>query len=186
METITKLYRTYSTIKFWMVSSLISIGSALLIPVILPNLISSTDAGETLGLGLCLLIAVFGVGLLPFAIWQHAARKSFFKWLRENWQALDSGVTHPSGYTVTLDTPLITYKAVFSAFVLTVSFESKPYVYQHRSAGSAEFVFTLLTAIFGWWFLGLNGIVETIKAISFNLRTSSTFTLRQLINTSEK
>ena len=115
MDAITKLYGTYSSTKFWVISSMISFGSLLFVPEIYSNLISSTDAGHTLWLAFCLLIAIFGAGLLPFAIWQHAARNAFFKWLQENWGTLDSGATHPSDYTLTLDTPLVTYKAVFSA-----------------------------------------------------------------------
>jgi hypothetical protein len=77
-------YRTYSTIKFWVISALISALSVVLLPNIFRDLQASLKPGDTL-LGACLLIiAIFGVSVLPFAIWQHVQLASFFRWLREN------------------------------------------------------------------------------------------------------
>ena len=129
---------------------------------------------------------MFGVCLLPFGIWQHVRRKKFFQWLEDNWTALETGVMHPEGYLISLDTKLVRYKVVFSAILATVSFESRPYVFEHRSAGAAQVSFTVLSAIFGWWFLGLDGIAETSKAIYSNMRNKGVFTLRDLVESSSR
>jgi hypothetical protein len=172
METLESIYGAYSQGKFWVIATLISLGSALL-------LFSAFD-GTSVN-PLFLVLTGIGVCLLPFAIWQQGARKRFFTWLESQWGNLETGAVHPDGCMITFDTPLVRYKVVFSAFLATVSFASRPYVLQHRSAGVAQASFTIFSFVFGWWFLGPEGVVETISAIFGNLRSSDTFTLRELI-----
>ena len=181
MSTIGSIYGTYKVGKFWLVATAISLGSGLLLPNWLRDIGTSTTPENSLLLALLIALSLFGLCLFPFAVWQHVARKRFFHWLEGQWTTLETGATHPDGYTVTLDTPLVRYQVVFSALFTTVSFASKPYVLQDRSAGFAQASFTLFSFVFGWWFLGPEGIVETAKAIVGNLRSSEVFTLRQLL-----
>lgn len=180
MDTIDKLFGTYNQVKFWIISAAISGVAMLALPNIISEISVSNTPGSSLWHALLIVIAVFGIFLLPFAAWQHVSRKNFFAWLEANWSGLEVGVLHPDGYTITLDSPLVRYQAVFSAILASVSFASRPYVIHHRSAGVAQASFTMLSAIFGWWFLGLEGVVQTVKAVAGNLRSSQTFTLRQL------
>lgn len=182
MTALERVYGTYKQGKFWVIASVISLGSAVLLPGLVAGITRSTTAGESLLRALVLAIAVFGLCLLPFAIRQHIARNRFFAWLDSQWANLETGAAHPDGYTVTFDTPLVRYQVVFSAILATVSFASRPYVLHHRSAGVAQASFTLFSAVFGWWFLGPDGAVGTIKAIVGNVRSSQTFTLRQLLS----
>jgi hypothetical protein len=182
MRTLENIYGTYKQGKFWVIASVISAGSAILLPGLVLNITTSTTPGQSLLLALVLAIAVCGLCLLPFAICQHIARKRFFAWLDSQWTNLETGATHPDGYTVTFDTPLVRYQGVFSAVLATVSFASRPYVLHHRTAGVAQASFTLFSAVFGWWFLGFDGAVETIKAIVGNVRSAQTFTIRQLLS----
>lgn len=181
MSTIDSVYGTYKAGKFWLVAAAISLGSGILLPDLLRSIGTSTTPENSLLGALLIALAIFGVCLLPFAMWQHVARKKFFSWLEGQSALLETGAKHPDGYTVTLDTPLVRYRVVFSALFATVSFTSKPYVLQDRSAGFAQASFTFFSFVFGWWFLGLEGIVETAKAIVGNLRSSEVFTLRQLL-----
>ena len=182
MKTLENIYGAYKQGKFWVITAAISSASAILLPGAVYGITSSTTPGESFASALILAIAVIGLSLFPFAIWQHIARKRFFAWLDSQWANLETGATHPDGYTVTFDTPLVKYQGVFSAVLATVSFASRPYVLEHRSAGVAQASFTLFSAVFGWWFLGFDGAVETIKAIVGNVRSSQTFTLRQLLS----
>ena len=185
MSTLQTLYGTYSTAKFWIISTVISIGSALLLANAGDGLNEPTTPANSLILALVFAIATVGLCLLPFAIWQHIVRKRFFAWLQHEWSHIEEGAKHPDGYTITLDSELVRYTVVFSAFLATVSFSSKPYVLNHRSAGVAQASFTLFTLIFGWWFFGLEGVVETVKAVAGNIRSSDTFTLRTLLSQGE-
>ena len=182
MELIDSLQKTYSQTKFWVIAILVSVVSVLLLPEIWRDLQSSTQPSDTLWKAALLVIALFGVCLLPFAAWHHYQRNKFFTWLRTNWSAIEIGLLHPDGYRLDLDTPLVKYTAVFSAILATVSFESRPFVHAHRGAGSAQVIFSLLTVIFGWWYFGgIDGLVSTTKALASNLRSKDTFTLRQLL-----
>jgi hypothetical protein len=181
METIKSLHGAYSLTKFWVISSLISGFSLIVLPDILRDIINSTDPGSTLWATFFFVLTIFGVCLLPFAIWQHIQRMSFFRWLHDNWESLEGGMIHREGYSVCLDTKPVRYTAVFSIILATVSFESRPYAYEHRTSGIAQILFTLYSGLFGWWYLGgVDGIVSTLKAIHANLSGSSTFTLREL------
>lgn len=183
IDVLQRTYRTYSTIKFWVISALISALSTVLLPNIFRDLQASLKPEDTLLGAFLLIIAIFGVSVLPFAIWQHVQLASFFRWLRENWSCLEEGVTHPGGYRIDLDTRLVKYSVVFSPILATVSFESRPYPYDQRSAGAAKVMFTLLSALFGWWYLGgLDGIVNTAKALSANIGNKHTFTIRELLD----
>jgi hypothetical protein len=91
---------------------------------------------------------------------------------------------HPEGYIISLDTKLIQYEAVFSAIFATVSFQSRPYAFEHRGVGVAQISFTVLSAVFGWWFLRPDGVVETSKAIFGNIGHTGVFTLRDLVENS--
>jgi hypothetical protein len=185
MEALNSLYGTVNMMKFWGISGLITVVSALVLPSLLTEISKSGDPVNTLLLALLMLIAVFGVCLLPFGLWQHVQRKRFFQWLEANWTSLETGVMHPEGYIISLDTKLIQYKVVFSAILATVSFESRPYAFDHRSAGAAQISFTVLSAVFGWWYLGgLDGVAETSKAIYGNMRNKGVFTLRDLLENS--
>ena len=181
MQALNSLYGTFNVTKFWVVSVLITVVSAGVLPSLLAEISQSSEPGDTLLGALLILIAVFGVCLLPFGLWQQVQRKRFFRWLEANWASFETGVMHPEGYVVSLDTKLIQYKVVFSAILATVSFESRPYALEHRSAGAAQITFTVLSAVFGWWFLGLDGVVETSKAIHGNTRNRGVFTLRELV-----
>ena len=183
--TIETIYGTYKSTKFWIIVAIISGGSLLVLPGLVSDLNASDHSDHPLWLFLLLLLAAFGVTLLPFAIWQQVTKRKFFAWLESQWSNLETGASHPDGYTVSLDTKLVKYQVVFSALLATVSFESRPYVLQDRSAGVAQATFTFLSLIFGWWFFGLEGAVETVRAVTGNVRSSRTFTLRQLINSSE-
>lgn len=183
MTDLENIYGAYKRGKFWVIAAVIFAGSAILLPGSVYGITTSTTPGQSLWHALVFAIKVFGLCLLPFAIWQHIARKRFFSWLDSQRPNLETGATHPDGYTVTLDTPLVRYQVVFSALFATVSFASRPYVLHHRSAGLAQASFTLFSAVFGWWyFLGLDGVAETIKAIVGNVRSSQTFTIRQLLS----
>ena len=182
--TIETIYAKYKSTKFWIIVATISGGSMIVLPSLVSDLTASDHLDHPLWSVLLFLIAVFGVTLLPFAIWQQVTRRRFFTWLESQWSNLETGASHPDGYTVSLDTKLVKYQVVFSALLATVSFESRPYVLQDRSAGVAQATFTFLSLIFGWWFLGLEGAVETVKAVTGNVRSSETFTLRQLITSS--
>jgi hypothetical protein len=184
MQALGSLYGAFNIVKFWVISGLITVASALVLPNVLRDISKSSEPGDTLLGALLMLIAVFGVCLLPFALWQHVQRKRFFHWLEANWTSLETGVMHREGYIVSLDTKLIKCKAVFSAILATVSFESRPYAFEHRSAGAAQISFTVLSAVFGWWFLGPDGVVETSKAIHGNMRNKGVFTLRDLVERS--
>lgn len=137
MDVIDSMQRAYSTVKFWVITLLISVLSAVLLPDIYRDLQASVKPEDTLWKAALLVIATFGVCLLPFAAWQHMQRVKFFRWLRDNWSQLETGATHPDGYRIDLDTKLVKYSAVFSAVLATVSFESRPYAHDHRSAGAA-------------------------------------------------
>ena len=178
MEAFKSLYQTYSLTKFWVITTLISTFSVMFFPEVTRNLLGSSAPDETLKFTFILLILSAGVCLLPWAIWQHVQRKKFFNWLSENWTLLNEGTTHPEGYEINLDTKLIKYIAVFSVFLATVTFESRPYAYEHRSAGTAQFLFTVFSGLFGWWYFGHEGLVSTSKAIRNNLGQKNVFTLR--------
>ena len=182
MEILKSLSNTYSLTKFWIITALISGMSVILLPELLNDIKNSTESGNTIWMTFLFIVAVFGICLLPFAVWQHIQRKSFFIWLQSNWDSLEAGVIHPEGYSVNFDTKLIRYTAVFSIVIATISFESRPYVYEHRTAGMAQVLFTLFSAVFGWWYFGgIDGVVSTTKAIHSNLRGSNSFTLRSLL-----
>ena len=183
MDVVDTLQRSYSTTKFWIITALISGSSAILLPEIFNDLKNSEESSDTLWKAALFVIGLFGVCMAPFAVWQHVQRAIFYNWLRDNWSKIDSGIEHPDGYRVDLDTKLVKYSAVFSAILATIGFESRPYVYAHRSAGIAQVSFTLLSAVFGWWYLGgLDGVVSTAKAIYSNIGNKNVFTLRELIN----
>ena len=181
MTALKSAYGAYNTGKFWIVATAISAGSAIMLSNEASSFGDLATPANSLITVLVLAIAAFGVCLLPFAIWQHITRKRFFAWLDEQRMSLDRGAVHADGYTINLDTELVRYQVVFSAFFATVSFSSKPYVLQHRTAGVAQASFTAFTLLFGWWFIGLEGVVETLKALAGNLRSSETFTLRELL-----
>ena len=183
--TIETVYGKYKSTKFWIIVAAISGGSMLALPGLVSDLNASDHSDHPLFLFLLLLIAAFGITLLPFAIWQQVTKRRFFTWLESQWSNLETGASHPDGYTISLDTQLVKYQVVFSALLATVSFESRPYVLQDRSAGAAQATFTFLSLIFGWWFFGPEGVVETLKAVTGNVRSSRTFTLRQLIHSSK-
>jgi hypothetical protein len=181
MKTLQAVYGAYGTGKFWLIATAISVGSAIALSHATDGWNDPTTASDSMIRVLILLVSLFGVSILPFAIWQHLARRRFFKWLEEQSTNLDSGAAHPDGYSVTWDTELVRYRVVFSALLATVSFSSKPYVLHHRHSGVAQASFTLLTLIFGWWYFGPEGAVETVKATVGNVRSSDTFTLRGLL-----
>jgi hypothetical protein len=184
-KALESLSGSFNMVKFWVISGLITGVSILVLPGLLRDISESSEPGDTLLSALLLVIAVFGVCLLPFALWQHFQRERFFQWLEANWTSLEKGVMHPEGYIISLDTKLIQYRAVFSAIFATVSFASRPYAFEHRSAGAAQIIFTVLSAVFGWWFIGLDGVVSTSQAIYGNMRNSGVFTLRDLAESSQ-
>ena len=117
MTVLENIYGTYNSVKFWIIVAAISAGSAIMFPDLLADIAISTTPEHSLWLAFLMVISTFGLCLLPFAIWQHISRKRFFAWLDTQWANLETGATHPDGYTITYDTPLVRY------------------VLQHRSAG---------------------------------------------------
>jgi hypothetical protein len=178
METLENIYGAYSQAKFWLLVTLISLVSALLLYSAAAKGMGGTEDAVSAAM---LILALVGTSLFPLAVWQEVARKRFFTWLESQWENLETGAVHPDGYTITLDTPLVRYKVVISAILASVGFASRPYVLQHRSAGVVQASFTVLSFLFGWWFLGPDGVINTISAIYGNLRSSDAFTLRELI-----
>jgi hypothetical protein len=176
-------YGTYSRGKFWVVATLVSLFSVYLLGHTAINGLGEDRGWFSVAI---LVLAVPGAFVFPLAVWQHVARERFFTWLASQWENLESGAVHPDGYTVTFDTPLVQYKMVVSALLASVTVPSKPYMQQHRSAGVVQASFTILTFLFGWWFLGLEGVANTVEAIYGNLRSSHTFTIRELIMKAQK
>ena len=166
--------------KFWAISGLITVGSMCALPELIDSIADANGISDYLWLSSITVIATFGTCLLPFAIWQKVQRDTFFQWLKENWNELEKGAIHPDGHLITLDTKFVRYDAVFSAILATVSLESRPYVLKSKNAGLANAAYTLLSTIFGWWFMGPDGAVGTVKAIYHNARNKRVFTLREL------
>ena len=178
LRELQKIYGAYSQTTFWLLAMLISLFSAYLLGhTAINGLGENRDAFSAA----ILILAVAGASVFPLAVWQQVARKRFFTWLESQWENLETGAVHPDGYAVTFDTPLVQYKVVISAILASVAFASRPYVLQHRSAGVVQASFTILSFLFGWWYFGLEGVINTVSAIYGNLRSSDTFTLRELI-----
>ena len=172
------IYGAYSQGKFWLIATLISLFSASLLGhTAIDSLGETRDALSPA----VLLVAAAGASVLPLAVWQQIARKRFFKWLESQSVNLETGALHPDGYKVTLDTPLVQYKVVISAFIASVTFASRPYVLRHESARIVQVSFTILSFLFGWWFFGPDGVVNTVSALYGNVQSSDTFTLRERI-----
>jgi hypothetical protein len=180
MKAITRSFSFVRLAKFWAISSLITVGSVYALPDLINSMSDASGTSDYLWLSLTTVIAMFGTCLLPFAIWQKVQRDTFFLWLEENWNELEKGAMHPEGHLITLDTKLVRYDAVFSAILATVSLESRPYVLKSKHAGLANTAYTLLSTIFGWWFMGPDGVVGTVKAIYHNALNKRVFTLREL------
>ena len=177
-------YGTYRRGKFWVVATLISLLSVFLLAgTAINGLPQDQDFWFVVAV---LILAIPGAFVFPLACWQRVATKRFFKWLEFEWGNLETGAIHPDGYTVTFDTPLVQYKLVISALLASVTLASKPYVQQHRSAGFVQASFTILTLLFGWCYLGLEGVVNSVEAIYGNLRSSHTITLREVIMKAQK
>ena len=71
----------YKSTKFWIIVAAISGGSMLALPGLVSDLNASDHSDHPLFLFLLLLIAAFGITLLPFAIWQQVTKRKFFTWL---------------------------------------------------------------------------------------------------------
>lgn len=182
MQAALKLVNTYGALKFWAITSAIAVVSVVVLPDLVGDVAASASPGHTLWLALLTLIAIFGVLLPVFALWHHMAQRRFAAWLEDEWPRLLEGGAALDGQTVTLDTPFVRYQAVFSAVLATVSLPSRPYLLNDRRAGVAQASLTILTLVFGWWFAGPDGVVETVKALVGNCRSSQAFTLRQYID----
>lgn len=185
MKMLKDLSGAYNIVKFWVIVIAISGLSAFGFPIYLYQVISTDLKGELFWVTLFFVfLTAVGLCIFPFALWQHISQKRFFKWLESQWSNLESGATHPAGYTVTFDTPLVRYEVVFSAILATVSFTSRPYVLNHPTTKIVRFSFTLFSFIFGWWFFaGFDGIVGTVKALAGNINQKS-FTIKQLLSQS--
>lgn len=179
------VYGAYNIVKFWVIVMAISGLSAIGFPIYLYQVISTDLKGELFWITLFFVfLTAVGLCIFPFAIWQHMSRKRFFDWLESQWPNLEAGVTHPAGYTVTFDTPLVRYEVVFSAILATVSFTSRPYVLNHPTAKIVRISYTLFSFIFGWWFIaGFDGVIGTVKALAGNINQKS-FTIKQLLSQS--
>ncbi len=189
MKMLKDVYGVYNVVKFWIIVMAISGLSAIGLPIYLYQVISTDLKEELFWVTLFFVfLTAFGLCIFPFAVWQHISRKRFFDWLEAQWSNLETGAIHPKGYSITYDTPLVRYKVVFSAILVTVSFTSRPYVLNHPTTKIVRFSYTLFSLVFGWWFItGFDGVVETVKALAGNLNQKS-FTINQLLsqkNTSE-
>jgi len=180
MKVVTRSLGFVRHAKFWAISCLITVGSMYALPELISSIADADGISDYLWLSLTTVIATAGTCLLPFAIWQKVQRDTFFQWLEENWNELEKGAMHPEGHLITLDTKFVRYDAVFSAILATVSLESRPYVIESKNAGLANAAYTLLSTIFGWWFIGPDGAVGTVKAIYHNALNKRVFTLREL------
>ena len=185
MKMLKDVYGAYSIVKFWVIVLAISGISAMYLPIYLNQITSSAMRGYELWIRVLLIgLTTFGIFIFPFALWQHIARKRFFKWLESQWSNLETGAAHPAGYTINYDTPLVRYEVVFSAILFTVSFTSRPYVLNHPTTKILRVSYTLFSLIFGWWFLGgFDGVVGTVKALAGNINQKS-FTINQLLSQS--
>jgi hypothetical protein len=183
MKMLKDVYGAYNIVKFWVIVIAISGFSAICLPAGLNEVTSSAVKGDALWISVFLIgLTAFGIFIFPFALWQHIARKRFFNWLESQWSNLEAGATHPAGYTITYDTPLVRYEVVFSVILATVSFTSRPYVLNHPTTKIVRVSYTLFSLIFGWWFLaGFDGVVGTVKALAGNINQKS-FTIKQLLS----
>jgi hypothetical protein len=188
MEAIRNAYGVYKKAKFYIIVASIGFGSIILLLGFIISLLETKSNTETVtstvDAFLYALMAWVGMAgaTLPYFVWRESrATKKFFDWLEIEFNNLKRGANHPDGYTVSLDTPLVRYEVVFSAFLATTSFTSRPYVYNDRHSWFAQAMYTMYCLAFGWWFFGFEGIINTVKAISNNLSRKSSFTLRQLI-----
>jgi hypothetical protein len=183
MKMLKDVYGAYNIVKFWVIVMAISGFSVICLPAALNDVTSSAVKGAALWISVFLFgLIAFGIFIFPFALWQHISRKRFFKWLESQWPNLEAGATHPAGYTITYDTPLVRYEVVFSVILATVSFTSRPYVLNHPTTKIVRVSYTLFSLIFGWWFLaGFDGVVGTVKALAGNINQKS-FTIKQLLS----
>ncbi len=182
MKMLKDVYGVYNIAKFWVIVIAISGFSAIGLPIYLYQVIYKDLKEELLWATLFFVVlTAFGLCIFPFAIWQHISRKRFFDWFEAQWSNLETGAIHPKGYSITYDTPLVRYKVAFSAILVTVSFTSRPYVLNHPTTTIVRLSYTLFSLVFGWWFIGLDGIVSTGKALVGNLSQKS-FTINQLVS----
>ena len=165
---------------YWYLLAITGFSWALM-PIGLMGIDRANSLGEILYNSLLIFLAPFGTTLFIFIFYHQRKTKKFIHWIESEIHNLDNGALNPEGYVVTWDTPLIQYKIAFSIIFATTLIVSSPYLCKYQNSSFSKVIFTLSSIIFGWWFLGFDGINNTLDSITHNLSSDSCFTLRELI-----
>jgi hypothetical protein len=134
------------------------------------------DAGVLLG-----FVGVVGVVLYLM----HRERQKgldFLLWLQANRQSIEKGWSYYRGRKVALSSVLAQYQACASLFILTMRFRSPRVVVGSRENQSTGIMYTLVSAVAGWWGIPW-GFIYTPQAIYRNLHGGYRQTVSELLPT---
>lgn len=134
------------------------------------------DAGVLLG-----FVGVVGAVLY---LMQRERQKGldFLLWLQANRQSIEKGWSYYEGRKVTPSSVLAQYQACLSLFILTMRFRSPRVVVGSPKNQSTGVMYTLVSAVAGWWGLPW-GFIYTPQAIYRNLHGGYRQTVRELLPT---
>lgn len=139
--------------------------------------------GDVIGL---VVIAVSLIPIsFPIVVYRERRRdKELTRFLIDNVEHLETGVVGPGGATYTLDTVMVSYRAMLSVVLVSLTTESGLYLHgpTHKLPKT---LYTLFTALFGWWSTSWETWVENLGIIGGNLKDSNQLTLRQLLGLDE-
>lgn len=114
-------------------------------------------------------IALVAVGLFLFFRGQRQAQERFLGWLSSNAEAISRGGVARGQIVVRPETELMVYEAASSFFVVTLRLRSRMFLAGEREAGTARWMYSLASLIFGWWGIPW-GPIWTIGAVVRNAR----------------
>lgn len=134
------------------------------------------DGGLLLGLS-----AILG-GVIYLLAKEQQKALDFLHWLQTNRQMIQQGWSYYESKKVTPRTVVVQYQACISLLVFTTRFRSPRLVVGSDKSQSTAIIYTLISALFGWWGFPW-GFIYTPQAIYRNFCGGYRQTIAELLTT---
>lgn len=138
---------------------------------------AESGSGEDLSM---LLVGIAILAIIVFFRMEARKTKRMRKWILSNKEAIYNGGSEYEGELITPDTKLIYYEFVVSLGSFTTSLPSRTVVDGTLNNVTFKIIYSLFTALFGWWGLPW-GPIETIRALRSNMTGGNTTTPHDII-----
>ncbi|MEJ6951234.1 hypothetical protein, partial [Natronospora cellulosivora (SeqCode)] len=128
-----------------------------------------------------IIYLIISVYLLIIFFFDQVKKKSFSKWIADNYQDIKNGGAYYKGINIYPNTELVSYQGALSFIIISAKINSRYFIKNSQDSLLINSLYSLLTLFLGWWGFPW-GPIYTLESLKNNLKGGEKITVSEFMS----